>query len=92
MNYVEQNLINEIGALPTFSPSAKKAGINDESEPLMRRARESLSVRYRLVHSDEHSAKRYVRSGLEHPLAPEHRDKPGASSYRQGNRGNSEVM
>ena len=32
------------------------------------------------INSDEHSEKRYVRSGREQPLAPEHRDKPGASS------------
>ena len=39
------------------------------------------------INSDEHSAKRYVRSGPEQPLAPEQRDKPGASSYQQGNPG-----
>ncbi len=35
------------------------------------------------INSDEHSAKRYVRSGAGQPLAPEQRDKPGASSYQQ---------
>jgi hypothetical protein len=45
------------------------------------------------INSDEHSAKRYVRSGREQPLAPELRDKPGASSYQQGNSGKArEVM
>jgi hypothetical protein len=41
------------------------------------------------INSDEHSAKRYVRGGPGQPLAPEHRDKPGASSYQQGNSGKS---
>ena len=35
------------------------------------------------INSDEHSAKRYARSGPEQPLAPEQRDKPGASSSQQ---------
>jgi hypothetical protein len=33
------------------------------------------------INSDEHDAKHDVRSGPEQPLALEHRDKPGASSY-----------
>jgi hypothetical protein len=33
------------------------------------------------INSDEHDAKHGVRSGEEQPLALEHRDKPGASSY-----------
>jgi hypothetical protein len=37
------------------------------------------------INSDENDAKHGVRSGKEQPLAPEHRDKPGASSYQQGN-------
>ena len=41
------------------------------------------------INSDEHSAKRYVRSEREQPLAQEQRDKPGASSYQQGNSGKS---
>jgi len=41
------------------------------------------------INSDEHSAKRYVRSGPGQPLAPEQCDKPGASSYQQGNSGKS---
>jgi hypothetical protein len=41
------------------------------------------------INSDEHSAKRYVRSEPVQPLAPEHRDKPGASSYQPGNSGKS---
>jgi hypothetical protein len=41
------------------------------------------------INSDEHSAKRYVRSEPEQPLAPEHRDEPGASSYQQDNSGKS---
>jgi len=44
------------------------------------------------INSDEHSAKRYARSGPEQPLAPEQRDKPGASSYQQETSWNSEVM
>jgi hypothetical protein len=45
------------------------------------------------INSDEHSAKRYVRGGREQPLAPEQRDKPGASSYQQDNSGKArEVM
>jgi len=35
------------------------------------------------MNSDEHDAEQGVRSGLEQPLAPELRDKPGASSYQQ---------
>jgi len=35
------------------------------------------------INSDEHSAKWYVRSEPEQPLAQEHRDKPGASSSQQ---------
>jgi len=38
------------------------------------------------INSDEHDAKHGVRSGPEQPLAPEHRDKPGASSNYQGNK------
>jgi hypothetical protein len=37
----------------------------------------------RTINSDEHDAKHGVRSGREQPLAPEHRDKPGASLYQQ---------
>ena len=37
------------------------------------------------INSDEHDAKHGVRSEQEQPLAPEHRDKPGASSYQHGN-------
>jgi hypothetical protein len=44
------------------------------------------------INSDEHSAKRYARSGPGQPLAPEQRDKPGASSYQQETPENSEVM
>ena len=44
------------------------------------------------INSDEHDAEHGVRSGAEQPLAPEHRDKPGASSYQQVNPKNSEVM
>jgi hypothetical protein len=36
------------------------------------------------INSDEHSAKRYVRSGREQPLAPEQRDKPGAYCISTG--------
>jgi hypothetical protein len=43
--------------------------------------------RVRIINSDEHDAKQGVRSEQEQPLAPEHRDKPGASSSQQGNRG-----
>jgi hypothetical protein len=39
------------------------------------------------INSDEHSAKRYVRSEREQPLAQEHREKPGALSYQQENSG-----
>ncbi|MFZ1902491.1 MAG: hypothetical protein WAU66_04260 [Methanoregula sp.] len=58
----------------------------------MRRASESPSVCVCRINSDEHSAKRYARSGPEQPLAPEHRDKPGASSCQQETPKNSEVM
>jgi hypothetical protein len=44
------------------------------------------------INSDEHDAQHGVRSGPEQPLAPEHCDKPGASSYQQGNQKSSEVM
>ena len=39
--------------------------------------------------SDEYDAEHGVRSGPEQPLAPEQRDKPGASSYQQDNSGKS---
>ena len=39
------------------------------------------------INSDEHDAKHGVRSGPEQPLAQEHHNKPGASSYQQGNSG-----
>jgi len=39
------------------------------------------------INSDEHDAEHGVRSGPEQPLAQEHRDKPGASSYQQDNSG-----
>jgi hypothetical protein len=38
------------------------------------------------INSDEHSAKRYVRSEPEQPLAPEHRDESGAYFVPTGNR------
>jgi len=49
-------------------------------------------VRMCPINSDEHSAKRYARSGPGQPLAPEQRDKPGASSYQRETPENSEVM
>jgi hypothetical protein len=42
--------------------------------------------------SDEHDAKHGVRSGPYQPLAPEQRDKPGASSCQQDTPENREVM
>jgi len=36
-----------------------------------------------LINSDEHDAEHGVKSGPGQPLAPEHRDKPGASSSQQ---------
>jgi hypothetical protein len=44
------------------------------------------------INSDEHDAKHGVRSGLRQPLAPEQRDKPGASSYQPETPESSEVM
>jgi hypothetical protein len=44
------------------------------------------------INSDEHDAKHGVRSGPGQPLAPGHRDKPGASFYQQISPKNSEVM
>jgi hypothetical protein len=41
-------------------------------------------VRICPINSNEHDAKHGVRSGPGQPLAPEHRDKPGASSYQLG--------
>ena len=41
------------------------------------------------INSDEHDAKHGVRSGPVQPLAPEQRDKSGASSYQQDNSGKS---
>jgi hypothetical protein len=35
------------------------------------------------INSDDHDAEHGVRSEPEQPLVPEHRDKPGASSYQQ---------
>ena len=57
--------------------------ISIESEPLMRRASESLSVFICRINSDEHDAEHGVRSGPKQPLAPEYHDKPGAPSYQQ---------
>jgi hypothetical protein len=37
------------------------------------------------INRDEHDAQYGARSGPEQPLAPKDRDKPGASSYQQGN-------
>jgi len=39
------------------------------------------------INSDEYDAEHGVRSGPKQPLALEQRDKPGASSYQQGNSG-----
>jgi hypothetical protein len=44
------------------------------------------------INSDEHDAEHGVRSGPGQPLALEHRDKPGASSYQQKTPKNSELM
>jgi len=49
-------------------------------------------VRTGPINSDEHDAEHGVRSGPGQPLAPEQRDKPGASSYKQETPENSEVM
>ena len=69
-----------------------RSRISGESEPPVRRASESLSVFVGRFNSDEHDAEHGVRSGPGQPLAPEHRDKPGASSYQQETPENSEVM
>jgi hypothetical protein len=37
------------------------------------------------INRDEYNAMQGVRSGPEQPLAPEHRDKPGASSSQHDN-------
>ncbi|OPX73260.1 MAG: hypothetical protein A4E38_00150 [Methanoregulaceae archaeon PtaB.Bin108] len=37
------------------------------------------------INSDEYDAEHGVRNGPEQLLAPEHRDKPGASFYQQNN-------
>jgi len=59
-------------------------------EPHQRRVRapcascERVTERLRFcINSDEHDAKHGVRSGPGQPLAPEQRDKPGASSSQQ---------
>jgi len=58
----------------------------------VRRASEVTErLRFR-INSDEHDAKHGVRSGPDQPLAPEQRDKPGASSYQPDNPENREVM
>jgi hypothetical protein len=54
--------------------------ISGKSKP---RASESLSFCICRINSNEHSAKRYARSGPGQPLAPEQRDKLGASSSQQ---------
>ena len=69
-----------------------RSRISGESEPPVRRASESLSVFICRINSDEHYAEQGVRSGPEQPLAPEQRDKPGASSYQQKTPENREVM
>ena len=68
-------------------------------EPHQRRVRapcascERVTERLRFrINSDEHDAKHGVRSGPGQPLAPEQRDKPGASSYQQETPENSKVM
>ena len=57
--------------------------ISIESEPLMRRASESLSVMHLPDQQRRTRCEAVCRSGPEQPLAPEQRDKPGASSYQQ---------
>jgi len=68
-------------------------------EPHQRRVRapcascERVTERLRFrINSDEHDAEHGVRSGPGQPLAPEQRDKPGASSSQQSTERNSEVM
>ena len=68
-------------------------------EPHQRRVRapcascERVTERLRFrINSDEHDAEHGVRRGPDQPLAPEQRDKPGASSYQQETPENSEVM
>jgi len=39
------------------------------------------------INSDEHDAEHGVRSEPEQPLALEHRDEPGASSFQPGSSG-----
>ena len=56
-----------------------RSRISGESEPPVRRASEVTErLRFR-INSDEHDAEHGVRSGPGQPLAPEQRDKPGAS-------------
>jgi len=68
-----------------------RSRISGESEPPVRRASESLSV-YVFASTATNTMKHGVRSGPGQPLAPEQRDKPGASSYHQETPENSEVM
>jgi hypothetical protein len=64
-----------------------RSRISGESEPPVRRASEVTEcLRFR-INSDEHDAEHGVRSGPDQPLAPEQRDKPGASSYQPDNPG-----
>ena len=56
-----------------------------ESEPLMRRATESLSVMHLLSTQRRARCGAWCEERAGQPLAPEQRDKPGASSYQQGN-------
>lgn len=51
--------------------------------PLCVERAKSLSVRVCRINSNEHSAKRYARSGPDQVLTPERRDEPGASSSQQ---------
>ena len=63
-----------------------------ESEPLMRRASESLNVRHLLITQRRTRCGAWCEERAGQPLAPEQRDKPGASSYQQKTTWNSEVM
>jgi len=58
--------------------------INDESEPLMRRASKSLSVCGYRINSNEHDTEHGVRSEAEQPLAKKQRDEPWAYCISTG--------
>ena len=61
--------------------------ISGESKPPVRRASESLNVRHEYDQQRRTRCEAWCEERAGQPLAPEQRDKPGASFYQQDNPG-----